>query len=98
MKSVGVLFITIAVLFLCDSGRALETTKPEIEPATACSREGEANIVFIAGTAFGVLLGVLVGENIKKSISEEEALKSVKEARKPRVVEYFSEREASDSE
>ena len=58
----------------------------------------KANIVFIGGTALGVLLGVLVGNSVKKSISEEEALKSVKEARKPHVVEYFSEKEESDGE
>jgi hypothetical protein len=57
-----------------------------------------ATIVLIAGTALGVLLGVLVGNSVKKSISEEEALKSVKEARKPHVVEYFSEKEKSDGE
>jgi hypothetical protein len=57
--------------------------------------ERTAAIVFVGGIALGVLLGVLVGKNIQKSISEEEALKRVKEARKPRVVEYSPERGAS---
>ncbi|UCD05386.1 MAG: hypothetical protein JSV98_09755 [candidate division WOR-3 bacterium] len=52
--------------------------------------------VFVGGIMLGVLLGVLVGKNIKKSISEEEALKKVKEARKPSVVKYFSNKGVND--
>jgi hypothetical protein len=87
--------------FLVALGIAMSDFHPwgsGLSPEEKERKERTATIVLISGTALGVLLGVLVGKNIRKSISEEEALKSVKEARKPSIVEYFSEGEVNDGE
>ena len=87
--------------FLVALGIAMSDFHPwgsGLSPEEKERKERTANIVLIGGTALGILLGVLVGKNIRKSVSEEEALKKVKEARKPSIVEYFSEREVNNGE
>lgn len=59
------------------------------EDGASEEKENQASFVLIAGTVVGILMGIVVGKNVKKRISIEEALGVVKEARKPYVVEYF---------